>query len=260
LLYAKRPLDEKTEWTDDALPSWRIEKVTFTAAYPDERVIAYLYIPRNVPPPWQAVIWVHPGFGLMVSSSQDGHNTMDLNYWDYLVKDGRVVVYPIFKGIFERGGGPDNAGDWSLSSWSLVAKDIFRTIDYLETRKDIRADRLGLLGLSGGADGGIVVSAVEQRIKAVVLQGGGLYGSLEGNPSVDREILGLARHISVPVLLVNGISDNWGQDVLLGSMATPPDRKRRIQFDGDHTLAGFEKDFMKVNLEWFDRFLGPVRR
>jgi serine/threonine protein kinase/dienelactone hydrolase len=259
LSYAKGRLDEKTEWTDDTLPSWRIEKVTFTAAYPDERVIAYLYIPKNVPPPWQAVIYVHPGFGLMVSSSQDGHNTMDLNYWDYLVKDGRVVVYPIFKGIFERGGGPDNEGNWSWSSWGLVAKDIFRTIDYLETRKDIRADRLGLLAFSGGADGGIMASAVEQRLKAVVLQGGGLFGSLDGDSSTDRERLGLARHISVPVQLVNGISDNWGQDVLLGSMATPPDRKRRIQFDGDHTLAGFEKDFMKVNLEWFDRYLGPVR-
>jgi len=39
----------------------------------------------------------------------------------------------------------------------------------------------------------------------------------------------------------------------------PPDRKRHIVFDADHSLAGFEKDVMKVNFEWFDRFLGPVR-
>ena len=110
LSYAKGPLAEKIEWTDDTLPSWRMEKVTFSAVYPDERVIAYLFIPRTVPPPWQPVIYVHPGFGRAVSSSQDGHNTLDLNFWDYVVKDGRVVVYPLFKGVFERGGGPDNVG------------------------------------------------------------------------------------------------------------------------------------------------------
>ena len=255
LSYAKGPLNEKTEWTDDTLPSWRMEKVTFNAAYPDERVIVYLFLPRNVPPPWQPVIYVHPGFGQLMSSSQDGHNTMDLNFWDYVVKDGRAVVYPIFKGIFERGGRPDNEGDWSWSSWNQSAKDIFRTIDYLETRKDIRADRLGLLAISGGCDGGIVVCSVEQRIKAAVLLGGGLWGI----PSSDREKMGLAKHITIPVQMVNGRSDNFGQEFLLGSFATPPDRKRFVQFDGDHALAGFAKDVIKVNLEWFDRFLGPVR-
>ena len=43
------------------------------------------------------------------------------------------------------------------------------------------------------------------------------------------------------------------------ALGTPPDRKHRAVFDGDHTLAGFEKDFMKVNLKWFDRHLGKVR-
>jgi len=255
LSYTKGPLNEKTEWTDDTLPTWRMEKVTFNAAYPDERVIVYLFLPRNVPPPWQPVIYVHPGFGQLMSSSQDGHNTMDLNFWDYVVKDGRAVVYPIFKGIFERGGRPDNEGDWAWSSWNQSAKDIFRTIDYLETRKDIRADRLGLLAISGACDGGIVVCSVEQRIKAAVLLGGGLWGI----PSSDREKMGLAKHITMPVQMVNGRSDNFGQEFLLGSFATPPDRKRFVQFDGDHALAGFAEDVIKVNLEWFDRFLGPVR-
>jgi hypothetical protein len=255
LSYAKGPLAEKIEWTDDTLPSWRMEKVTFSAVYPDERVIAYLFIPRTVPPPWQPVIYVHPGFGRAVSSSQDGHNTLDLNFWDYVVKDGRVVVYPLFKGVFERGGGPDNVGFWSWSDWSQSAKDIFRTIDYLETRRDIRADRLGLLAISGGSDGGIVVCSVDKRIKAAVLLGGGLYGI----PSIDREMMGLAKHIAMPVQMVNGRSDNWGQEFLLGSFATSPDRRRFVQFDSDHSLAGFAKDVIRVNLEWFDRFLGPVR-
>ena len=100
-----------------------------------------------------------------------------------------------------------------------------------------------------------MVCSVDKRIKAAVLLGGGLYGI----PSIDREMMGLAKHIAMPVQMVNGRSDNWGQEFLLGSFATSPDRRRFVQFDSDHSLAGFAKDVIRVNLEWFDRFLGPVR-
>ena len=257
LSYSKGQLDERVEWKDDAIPTRRIEKVTFAATEPHERVTVYLFLPdgHKYPPPWQPVIFIHPGFGSAVSSSQDGHNTMDTGFWDYLVKDGRAVVYPVFKGVFERGGGPQNSGDFTWSTWQQRAKDVFRTIDYLQTRGDIRADRLGLLAASGGADGGIVVSAADPRIKAAVLVGGGMYG----DPSTDREMIGFASRIWVPLQMVSGRSDNWGQEVLLASLATPSSRKRFIQFDGDHSLAGFEKDVIRVNLEWFDRYLGPPR-
>jgi hypothetical protein len=59
--------------------------------------------------------------------------------------------------------------------------------------------------------------------------------------------------------MVSGRSDNWGQEVLLAALATPSNRKRFIQFDGDHSLSGFERDVIRVNLEWFDRYLGPPR-
>jgi formylglycine-generating enzyme required for sulfatase activity/tRNA A-37 threonylcarbamoyl transferase component Bud32 len=258
LSYQKSPLDAKTEWIDDSVPGRRIEKVTFDAAYAGERMIVYLFFPdpRRFPPPWQPIVFIHPGFGGAISSSQDGHNTMDLNFWEYLVKDGRVVVYPIVKGIFERGGDPTTTGNFSWSTWQPRVKDVFRTIDYLQTRTtDIRADHLGLLAASGGCDGAIIVCAVEPRVKATVIVGGGMYGV----PAVDREMMGFASRISSPVQMVSGRSDMWGQEVLLRSFATPPDHKRFLQFDGDHSLAGFEKDVIRVNLEWFDKFLGPVR-
>ena len=257
LAYTKGELRANVEWREYEVPSRRIEKVTFNAASSNERVILYLFLPdpQKWPPPWQPVIFIHPGFGRMQSSSQDGHNTMDLGFWEYLVRDGRAVVYPVFKDMFERGGGPQNPGDWPWSTWQERAKDVFRAIDYLETRKDLRSDRLGLLAASGGSDGGIVVCAVEPRIKAAVLVGGGLYGI----PSVDREMMGFASHISMPLQMVNGRSDAWGQDFLLAALATPSDRRRFKQFDGDHSLAGYEKDVIRVNLEWFDKYLGKVR-
>jgi dienelactone hydrolase len=232
-----------------------LEKVTFNAAYPNERVVAYLFLPKSVPPPYQAVIIAQAGYGFLVNSSEDGRNTQDLSYWDYLVKDGRAVVYPIFKGSYERGGGSNTVFDPSIAFWIPPAKDISRTIDYLETRTDIRADRIGYFGLSAAGDAGTMICAVEKRFKAAVFLGAGL----GGDPSLNREIVGFAHYCSTPVQMVNGRSDGYGQQPVFDGLKTPPDQKRHVEFDGDHTLAGFEKDVMKVNLEWFDRFLGPVR-
>jgi formylglycine-generating enzyme required for sulfatase activity/dienelactone hydrolase len=255
LSYVKAPLQARSEWTDDTPPSWRLEKVTFNAAYPNERVVAYLFLPKSVPPPYQAVIIAQAGYGFLVNSSEDGRNTQDLSYWDYLVKDGRAVVYPIFKGSYERGGGSNTVFDPSIAFWIPPAKDISRTIDYLETRTDIRADRIGYFGLSAAGDAGTMICAVEKRFKAAVFLGAGL----GGDPSLNREIVGFAHYCSTPVQMVNGRSDGYGQQPVFDGLKTPPDQKRHVEFDGDHTLAGFEKDVMKVNLEWFDRFLGPVR-
>ena len=41
--------------TDD----WRREKITFTVAEGD-RAIAYLYLPKQHPPPWQVIQFVPP--------------------------------------------------------------------------------------------------------------------------------------------------------------------------------------------------------
>ncbi len=53
--YDKTPLNAKVESiveTDD----WKEEKITFDSAYGGERIIAYLFLPRKVSPPFQVVV------------------------------------------------------------------------------------------------------------------------------------------------------------------------------------------------------------
>ena len=56
----------------------------------------------------------------------------------------------------------------------MWGKELSRTIDYLESRTDIQVDKLGYLGFSWGGHLGGILPATEKRIKAVVLNVGGM--------------------------------------------------------------------------------------
>ena len=55
--YDKTDLQPRVEWRKENSEGWIQEKITFDAAYGGERVIAYLFLPRNTPPPYQTVIF-----------------------------------------------------------------------------------------------------------------------------------------------------------------------------------------------------------
>ena len=59
--YDKTDLQARVEWRKENSEGWIQEKVTFEAAYGGERVIAYLFLPRNTPPPYQTVIFFPGG-------------------------------------------------------------------------------------------------------------------------------------------------------------------------------------------------------
>ena len=54
--YDRGPLADTVEEVETE-EAWRRERVSFNAAYGNERVIAYLFLPRNVSPPYQAVTY-----------------------------------------------------------------------------------------------------------------------------------------------------------------------------------------------------------
>ena len=48
--YDQTPLDAKIESDEDSSPDWHRQRISFKAAYGDERVIAFLFLPKNVGP------------------------------------------------------------------------------------------------------------------------------------------------------------------------------------------------------------------
>ena len=55
--YAPRELKATVDEVDDSSPYWRKEKVSFSAAYGDERVPAFVFLPKNAKPPYQALVY-----------------------------------------------------------------------------------------------------------------------------------------------------------------------------------------------------------
>ena len=145
--YEKSALDSRVERTDDSSPYWRRETVSFRAAYGNERVIAHLFLPRNVPAPYQ-VIAVMGG-----STITDIRRFEDFDYpYEFILRSGRAVIIPAYSGTLERGPAPGilpaNQERERALKWSM---DLGRSIDYLETRPDIDTRKLGFYGISMGA-------------------------------------------------------------------------------------------------------------
>ena len=212
-------------------------------------------------PPYQTVVFF-PGLGPWMQETFPG-DLADSPYWFlFLVRSGRAVLFPVYKGMWERHiGSPFLPHIWrDVVIYS--AKDLRRAVDYLETRPDIDARRLAHLGFSSGASLGPIMTAVEPRFQASVLLSGGLFPWR--TPSESEAIHFLPR-VTVPTLLINGRHDlYYPHDAsqlrmfeLLGSARAD---KNHVVFDEEgHTLTD-RPAVMREVLDWLDRYLGPVNR
>jgi eukaryotic-like serine/threonine-protein kinase len=257
--YDKAPLNSAVESVDDSSESWRKEKVSFDAAYGNERVTAFIFLPRQGTPPYPTIVFFPGSNAIHTRSSQD----MLLRGIDFVPRSGRAIVYPIFKGTFERGDGlnsdvqvPTAFYRDHVITWS---KDLGRTIDYLETRQDLRTDHVAYYGLSWGSAQAPIMISMESRFKLAVLVGGGLDF---GKPLPEVDPLNFASHVKVPVLMVNGRYDFFypvetSQKPLFLSLGTPNKDKRHVVFEAGHVPPN---DLMiKEVLDWLDQYQGPVR-
>jgi dienelactone hydrolase len=198
--YDKQPLDSRIERTDDSPRYWRRETVSFTAAYPNDRVLAHLFLPKNARPPYQVVV-IMGGSTIMNALKR----VEDFDYpYEFVIRSGRALVIPVFYGTLERGPTasrmpPNQQRDRALK----FSMDLGRTIDYLETRSDLDVTRLGFYGISSGASNGIRMVAVEPRVKAAVLSSGGFFA----NDPPEINSWNFAPRVRIPILMVNGRDD-----------------------------------------------------
>ncbi len=256
--YDKKSLNATIDSTIES-EVWKAEKISFDAGYNNERMMAFLFLPKNFQPPYQTVLFF-PGSGDIFSKK---FNPDAINRLDFILKSGRAMIWPIYKGTHERHD--DLKSDLQEETVFykdhviMWRKDIGRTIDYLETRKDIQADKIGFLGWSWGGFLGGIMPAVEKRIKTVVLNVGGMEMH-KALPEADQ--INFLPRITQPVLMLNGKHDMFfpvetSQKPMFDFLGTPKENKKMIIYESGHLVP--RTDFVKETLLWYDKYLGPVK-
>jgi serine/threonine protein kinase/dienelactone hydrolase len=264
-LYDKTDLNVRLEARDESSEDWIYERITFDAAYGNERIIANLFLPKNTSPPYQTVVYFPGVASLFQSSSEDLNSYYEFPvFLSFIVKNGRAVLYPVYKGTFERRDDaliPIHGGDNShLYTEYLIqmVKDFKRSIDYLETRQDIDSNKFAYYGMSWGGMLGAIIPAVEERLKATIILGGGLRG--RGRPEANQ--INYITRVKTPTLMLHGKYDTifpyeTSIKPMFDLLGTADEHKELKLYETDHISP--RNDFIKEILAWLDRYLGPVK-
>ena len=262
-LYDKTDLNSQIEERDENPEDWIIEKISFDAAYENERMTAYLFLPKESVPPFHTIIFFPGAYAATETSITESINT----YWniDYILKNGRAVMFPVYKTTYER---KDESYHCAGSSEShqytecmvKCVKDYSRSIDYLETRKDIDTANLGYLGDSWGGRMGAIIPAVEDRLKLGVLIRGGV-SKIKKFPEADE--FNYVSYVKIPVLMLNGKYDfifPYESTVkpMFDLLGTPEQNKKLVLYETDHFVP--KSEIIKETLNWLDKYFGPVNK
>jgi hypothetical protein len=250
-------LEQKSATATSATEAWQRQNVSLDAAYGGERLHAYLFLPKNAAPPYQTVIYFPPPEIAVARSSSD----LSLAWAEPILRSGRAVVYPIYKGTFERRAafeklGPSEVRDLRIA-WS---RDLGRTIDYLETRPDIDRARLVFYAVGRGA-GAVVLIAVEPRVKFSVLQGSSV--ALWGDITPETDAINFAPRVRIPTFMLNPRYDfttpvETAQRPLFELLGTPVEQKTHTVLD---VGRGIPVDMAAGEiLPWLDWHVGRVQR
>ena len=262
----RRPFDLNVKRVGDSSPGWREEMISFNAAYGMDRVIAHLFLPKAVTPPYQVVVY-WPDTRAVEERPFSGLEQRD--FTEMILQSGRALMFPIYEGTYERSFGrmlkwgkePHAVSDWVIH----VCQDMRRAIDYLETRHDIDTDRIAYYGVSVGGLWGPMALALEGRFKAGILVSGGFLAGryTATTPAIDP--LHHAPRVKIPVLMINGKDDHifpyeTSQQPMYQLLGTPEaDKKHQVYPGGHGVLSLNSSDVRKDVVGWLDRYLGKAK-
>ncbi len=253
--YDPTPLNPQIKLEPQSRSDWRLEVVTIDTAY-GERMDVHLYLPNDSPPPHQAVLFF-PGSGAHMKTEVGSAGESSWLY--FIPRSGRALIVPIYAGMYSRlAPYPDYKSRAKVQLVIRWAQDLMRTMDYLETREDIDADKIAYYGFSLGGTYAPVFTAIEQRFAASVLISGGT----TFRPPDEHRPANFAPYVTVPTLMIGGQNDAQApvetyQRPILELLGTPAEDKKLYVFDGAHAPTDWNATVGEIHA-WLDHYLGPV--
>lgn len=239
-------------------PDFIKERIEIDAAYDGERIILYLYLPKTAKPPYQTLVYFRNATSIRPASSEKFAHAPH----SFIMKSGRALVHPVVKGTFERWDGLES---WTSKPTQKYAeflkkwvKDYLRTMDYVETRAELDASKIGYIGDSWGGFNGLIIPAVEPRLKLSVCYVGGL--SMQRAPPEVDQISYIAR-VTLPVLWLSGRFDpifplHDSAEPAFRHLGTAAENKRHVIYNTGHSLPRQEQ--IRETLDWLDQHFGTA--
>jgi dienelactone hydrolase len=151
--------------------------------------------------PFPAVVWMHSCAGVV-------RGARHVEDWTRrLLRMGYVVAIP--DSFSERGYPSGVCGNGRLVPAETRAGDAYEALRSLETRTDVIADRIGLMGFSHG--GWSVLAAMDEGVAARVRDGArhGFAAAVAFYPECAAGSWSRAYRASAPLLILSGELDDW---------------------------------------------------
>jgi dienelactone hydrolase len=133
--------------------------------------------------------------------------------------------------------------------------DLRRAIDLLEARDDVDPDRIGLVGYSRGAQAAVVTAAVEDRLRAVVVQAARARASRAYASPPELDAIRYVAHLPPARALFQGAT--------VDEIVPPADMRELIRRAREPKRAkwyptghGFDAGAFRDQVAWLERVLG----
>ena len=226
----------KVIYVDDSHPIWIKERISIEVGYNQEMMDMLIFKPKNSFGPSSPVV-IHPGSNYYSTPPEiDDINPGEFSL-DFLIKSGKTLVWPAWKGSLNRMPATRSGGDRMRDFRNLYiawVSDTDKTLDYLETRNDIDTDNIFYLGMSYGALFNTHTLLFENRYKGAILYVGGVFPTYP--PLVDG--INHMPRINTPFLMLNGEQDylvpKSAAMYFYQSTGTPEKDKKIVFYDSGH--------------------------
>ncbi|MCU0238445.1 MAG: protein kinase [Pyrinomonadaceae bacterium] len=257
--YDKSPLNAQTVETKE-FDAWTREKITFIGEN-NEQAIGYLYLPKYYKQPLQVIHYVPPGD--VVAGLRSLPDSVDM-FLAPIIKSGRAVWTVVLKGYNERPF-PNNYTPPERNTVEFRKQavnwmtDLQRGLDYLETRQEVDFKRVTFLGISNGANLGLLITGVENRYDSAIFCGVGVDKAWQ-KWIPEANFINFAPHSKMPKLIINGRYDEAHPlktfaEPLYKIMSEP---KKLVIYDGGHIPT--IEFFATTTNTWLDEKLGtPIK-
>jgi pimeloyl-ACP methyl ester carboxylesterase len=265
LAYEPAVLNPTVQDLKSSNPAWTRQRIELPTGYDDTKFAVDLFLPTAGKPPYSVIFYMPHAGEFTANVTLDDYDPSTDFRLGYVLKAGRGVAVIAFDGSFQRrwtdsrlrASRYDDRYRLWMRHWR---QELGRTIDYLSTRPDVDAGKLGFYGFSMGSSRMSALLAVEKRIGAAVLYGGGIAGF--GSLPLDEQPFNYFPRITQPVLMLNGRFDTIlpmaSQQRMFELLGAPPGRKKHVVFEGGHIiLPRFQ--VQQLSLDWFDEYLGPTQ-